>query len=281
MNHFLSAVAVVAALAWPAVLSAQAPAILPVCDANAEDHDGDGMSTVCELEFARLVAPTLVVSPGGCNWDSAAAQIGGGYFYGAQPTDSTVRIVYLPAYFRDCGWQGVKCWLPRVDCSPHDGDSEFIAIDLSARGDGSWSITGVFLSAHCFGNYDKACHWYRGKDLARFEFNGSSAIVWVAEGRNANYPSSRDCDRGLHSIDTCDRNTARYTFPIKAARNIGSRTIPASQHGCVDGSVLETDLVASATSECFWSLEDRFAGWQAGATGVTPYARYLGEIAGF
>lgn len=267
---------------WPSATSAQVPKFVANCDYQAQDHDGDGLSTACELEFARRVAPTLVVHPGGCNWDSASARIGGGYFFGVQPFDSVVRVAYLPAYFRDCGWKGLKCWLPRVDCEPHDGDSEFFAVDLIRTGAGSWTINGIFLSSHCFGRYGKSCRWYRGKELEDFSFNDSGRpIIWVAEGRNANYPSSKKCDRGLHSIDTCDNNTATYTFPVDAARNIGSRERPAFAAGCVDSSEVSEVQVAHGTSECFWRLDRPFAGWQKDAQGVTPYARYLIEIAGF
>lgn len=281
MNSCRMLLLLLLAAAWPHVARAQAPVIVTVCDEKGEDHDADGLSTSCETELARSFAPRLVVAPGGCNWDGAAARTGGGYFFGAQPSDSTVRVVYLPAYFRDCGWHGVKCWLPQVDCAPHDGDSEFIAIDLTPRGDGAWSVTGVFLSAHCFGRYDKACRWYRGAELKKIRFEGASPLIWVAEGRNANYASARDCDRGLHAIDTCDRNTAVYTFPILANRNIGSRAAPISGDGCVAGRLLETPLAAPGAIECFWKADQPFRGWQSGAEGVTPYFRYLTGIAGF
>jgi hypothetical protein len=271
----------VLAVSWPSSARAQAPTFAAVCDATSEDTDRDGTSDACELEFAVRVAPILVVHPAGCNWDGDSNRIGGGYFFGVQRVDSVMRIAYLPAYFRDCGWSGIKCWLPQVDCSPHDGDSEFIVVDAVPKADDSWTVGGIFLSSHCFGRYGKACRWYRGDELEKFKFNGPSPMIWVAEGRNANYASARDCDRGLHSIDTCDRNTSTYSFPVDARRNIGSRDVPALPGGCIDSKELAGGYVAEGASECFWRLDRPFAGWQKGSPGVTPYARYLYEIAGF
>ena len=79
------------------------------CAQSAPDVDDDGLSDPCELELARAFAPLLVVAPEGCNWDDgvAPARLGGEYYVGVQPVGGpgTARIVYLPAYYRDCGWQ--------------------------------------------------------------------------------------------------------------------------------------------------------------------------------
>src|SRR5688500_12486484 len=79
----------------------------------------DPLTADCAFQFASAFAPVLAVRSAGCNWDDTQQRLGGGYFFAAQRVDSIVRVAYLPAYFRDCGWQGVKCWLPGVDCSPH------------------------------------------------------------------------------------------------------------------------------------------------------------------
>lgn len=246
------------------------------------DRDRDGLSNACESALAYAFSPLLTVRTGGCNWDFAANRPGGGYFYAVQPQDSVVRVAYLPAYFRDCGWKGLKCWLPWVDCAPHNGDSEIIVLELRAgdRNDG-WSLTGVFLSAHCFGRTSSSCRWYRGTELKEFDRVGAAPVVRVAEGRNANYPSRRACDKGHHSLDTCERHDLRYHFPIDPAWNLGSRAVPIGRDGCVSASALPSDAVDPSAVECFWRADAPFRGWQNAEVGVTPYERYLREIAGF
>src|SRR5690606_3383380 len=142
---------------------------------------------------------------------------------------------YLPAYYRDCGWAGAKCLLPFVNCAPHAGDSEFVVVDAVRRGD-RWVTAAVFLSAHCFGGSGADCRWYRGLEVERFAWADGVAlgapIVWVAEGRQANYPGRAACDRGHHRIDTCDANRLAYRYPIAStAQNIGSRARPVGGRG--------------------------------------------------
>ncbi|MGQ0560865.1 MAG: hypothetical protein ACT443_03210 [Gemmatimonadota bacterium] len=276
----LSAFSLCSVLCAP--LMGQVVVPVPACgDAVSQDDDQDGLSNTCELSLARSVAPILVVRATGCNWNEATARLGGGYLFAAQPVDAAVRVAYLPAYFRDCGWRGAKCWLPGVDCSPHAGDSEFIVVELTDTGGQDWTVSGVFLSAHCFGRSGESCRWYRGHELGSFEFAGAQPVVWVSEGRNANYASKRECDGGHHSLDTCDHQDHRYAFPIDPLRNLGSKAFPAGQRGCVSGSELEDTSVDSNVVECFWRPDRRFGGWQKDAPGVTGYFRYLTEIAGF
>ncbi|MEX2284556.1 MAG: hypothetical protein WEE89_18855 [Gemmatimonadota bacterium] len=261
------------------------PAQEPPCIAgDSIDSDADGLGDACEYALAQRFAPTLVVRSGGCNWDDSVspARLGGGYFFAVQTVGSHIRIAYLPAYFRDCGWSGVKCWLPWVDCSPHAGDSELVITDVRFDpADRDWKTDAIFLSAHCFGR-GSDCRWYRGDELRAFSFDGDVPTIWVAEGRQANYPDQNACDRGHSGIDTCDRHDLRYRFPILSrAHNIGSMAVPLGVKGCVRGGQVGSANVQANADECFWSSETRFRGWQATGNGVTAYWRYLTEIAGF
>lgn len=255
---------------------------IPNCEpTTASQGEEGGLSLRCQLEFASRFAPVLVVRAGGCNWEARKEQLGGGYFFAVQRVDSVVRVAYLPAYFEDCGWYGIKCWIPGVDCTPHRGDSEFIVVELQEAPARAWRVTGVFLSAHCFGRSVSDCRWYRGKGLERFQWQDTSPIVWVSDGRNANYPSRRACDMGHHSLDTCDRNNVQYRYPVAENRNIGSRSRPARQGGCVSGSEVGSPVAEPEALECFWDANAKFRGWKTGVAGVTGYFRYLVEIAGF
>jgi hypothetical protein len=251
------------------------------CPAGSDqDEDEDGLSDDCELAYATTFAPVLRTAQGGCNWDAQNEQLGGGYYFAVLPGDSQkVRVLYLPAYYRDCGWSGFKCFLYLTSCAPHSGDSELIAIELSVVDVQRPKVEAVFLSAHCFGRSDADCRWYRGEELRRFEWREHAPVVWVAEGKQANYPSAAACDAGHWFYDTCDRNSRTYRFPIvRHALNIGSRAKPLNGSGCVDARhpAWRSTLTSPDVTECFWTPDRRFTGWQSPAYGsATAYEHYL------
>jgi hypothetical protein len=257
-----------------------------ICTGNS-DQDADGLSDACELALARAFAPVLRVAAGGCNWEGSAvpARPGGGYYFGAQPVGDQVRLIFLPAYYRDCGWSGFKCTIGLLNCSGHAGDSEFIAIDIARAPGSRWQPRALFLSAHCFGRSTRNCTWYDSTALREFEWSGLRPVIWVAAGKHANYPSRAACDAGHWFYDTCDRNDAVVEYPILSERqNIGSRQRPLNQTGCVDArsSGWQSALTTEDAIECLWSDDQPFTGWQKPAVGeATPYGRYLRTIAQF
>jgi hypothetical protein len=206
----------------------------------------------------------------------------GAYLFGVHPIASGVRITYLPAYLNDCGWRGPKCLLRwRGGCDPHAADSEFIVVDISRDSSGvDWAPDQVFLSAHCFGDSDGDCSWHPS---AAFQWLRSHPFVWVAEGKNANYPSARACDSGHWHFDTCDRNDRSVYYPVESlAQNIGSATYPFPHHRddrpCVTASEIPL-LPKLPGTECVWS-SDAFRGWaDQDDAGATSYRRYLFEVA--
>lgn len=280
------ALGVLLLLASAGGVSAQARAIaIPACEAAAtSDQDADALSDPCELALAQAFAPVLAVRSGGCNWDTSTtpARLGGAYLFAASPDSVGVRVAYLPAYFLDCGWRGAKCLVPWVDCSPHAGDSELIVVQLQRDPESAlWRARGVFLSAHCFSRSNNDCRWFRGADLADFAWEGVAPMVWVSEGRQANYPTQRACDRGHYALDSCDRHDQRYVFPIAGeAQNIGSAEYPNPESGCITGRALNSGRVQADAIECPWTPDRLFRGWQGSVSGVTGYWRYLVELAG-
>jgi hypothetical protein len=246
------------------------------------DLDLDGLADACELALAARFAPELVVSARACNWDAQALRLTGGYLFAAVPTAGGVRLAYLPAYLHDCGWSGPKCLLRwRGGCDPHVADSELIVVDLAPdAGPVGWRAERVFLSAHCFGGSDGDCRWV---DASELEWVPEAPRIWVAEGKNANYPSRAACDSGHWHFDTCDRNDRSYKFPVLSAiQNMGSAMVPFPEHiddpACVDATELPL-LPDLPGRECFWS-DAVFRGW-AGQTaqGSTGYALYLEDVA--
>lgn len=256
------------------------------------DADEDGLDDECELSLARRFAPEFVASVEACNWDAPRERLGGANLFAVHPVGDTVRLIYMPAYYDDCGWQGPKCWLRwRGGCDPHHGDSELIMVDVvpsqrpvpdSAAGD-AYVPARVFLSAHCFGGSDGRCRWFQPNEL---EWVGDGPVVWVAEGKNANYPSRGACDSGHWSYDTCDRNATTFRFPVeRAMQNVGSPWKPLPEGpagpGCVSADQVGLGVPDPTGMECIWT-SDRFRGWYAttDTEGATGYIRYLRDYAG-
>jgi hypothetical protein len=259
------------------------------CATEGADSDEDGLIDECEFDLARRFAPLLNASAEACNVVGRAEsrRIGGGYLHAVAPdSQGGARIAYLPAYFRDCGWEGVKCSIPGIDCAPHTGDSEILVVDVRRASGSDWSITGVFLSAHCFGKSDASCRWYRGPQLKQFNPGSGPTqgpTVWVSNGRNANYPTRRACDEGHWLIDTCSGERFSFVFPVQRHANLGSRSVPLLERGCTVARTVDPsgENTAAGAVECFWTDDSRFRGWQNSGVGVTPYSRYLGVIAGW
>lgn len=254
------------------------------CFTEVGDSDRDGLSDICEAALLERFAPAFVASPHACNWDQQTGRIRGAYLVAAEPIEGGVRLAYLPAYQMDCGWAGPKC-LVRLQggCEPHAGDSEAIFVDLVVDGGtGEWRATRVFLSAHCFGGSDGRCRWFEHGAL---RWVGDAPVVWVAEGKNGNYPSKAACDSGHWGYDTCDRNTMAYRFPVASARqNIGSFAYPfphrRERSDCIADPEL-LDLANGDQAECIWTAAT-FRGWSdAQGPAATGYRRYLREVAGF
>ena len=259
------------------------------CLDTIPDIDDDGLSDACERALAAAFAPQLMLHATRCTLPAAGNddRIAGGYFHAAQPVRGVVRLVYMPAYYRDCGWSGFKCAF--VDCSGHAGDSEMIAIDVHRTSAGTWVTEAVFLSAHCDDDPGSECRWYRGDDLDRFEWlNGierGAPIVWVSDARNANYPSLGACERGHWWMDRCNPDAVPFRFPVAPERNIGSRHVPIVEEGqprgCVSGRFVDPAdgmIVDHESLECFWDPSATFGGWQGAHRGATAYGTHLREL---
>ncbi|MDP9347746.1 MAG: hypothetical protein M3P24_01150 [Gemmatimonadota bacterium] len=266
----------------------ESPGLAEACATapGAADADGDELRDACEHALAAAFAPLLVFDAAECGWDTSVtpARVGGGYLYAAQPVGEHVRVAYLPAYYRDCGWRQPVCQVTRWLCDGHPGDSEAVVVELSRDPSPvGWRLERVFLSAHCHGRSAGRCRWYPAEKL---ESVRGAPVVWVASGKHGGYPSRAACDGGHWGYDSCDRNSARVRFPVLTPRqNIGSRARPfpyAGGRDCVGPEVAGwgSALADPAARECFWEEGAAFRGWQRKG-GATGYARYLREVAGF
>lgn len=270
------------------------------CRATGRDLDVDGVDDECELALATAFAPELIVDRRDCSWDVSVhpARLGGGYLFAAEgaPDHGSIRIAYLPAYYRDCGWHGLPCTPRGPECAAHAGDSELVVVQARYHPSARWVAEAIFLSAHCFGRSAGRCRWYRGNQLRHFAWVGGirrgAPRIWIARGKHANYPSARECDTGHWYYDSCDGNSVSYRFPVvSGAQNIGSRLQPLPRGdaltppGCFLGERLPLPSTATdaGTRECFWNSAAAFRGWQLDRAGgaPTPYAVVLRRAAQF
>jgi hypothetical protein len=266
------------------------------CSAGG-DRDLDGVADACEHALAQAFAPELRVDARECGWDASVGdgRLGGEYLYAVQrrPSGEGMRIAYMPAYYRDCGWRLPVCRLTGWLCRGHDGDSEIVVVDVAfdARTQ-RWAAERVFLSAHCHGRSDGRCRWFEGRELERFAWAAGrprgAPVVWVAHGKHGGYPSAAACGGGHWGYDGCRGNRTVRRFPVVSQRqNAGSRARPFP-HGlgadCIGGdeAVWGSRVPKAGMRECFWDERAHFRGWQADdGEGATGYARYLLEVAEF
>jgi hypothetical protein len=121
-------------------------------DANrARGYQSFQVDLTLRTRHCQCVRATLMGAPLECErWRRV-----GGHASGASIcSESNARfgadaISFPPAYYRDCGWKGIKWWLQFVDCTPHAGDSEFIGPE-STETPGAKAGTLMQCSFHCF-----------------------------------------------------------------------------------------------------------------------------------
>jgi len=263
-----------------------------VSPGSADDADRDGTDDGCEHALAAAFAPLLVLDDTECGWDASVppGRVGGEYLYAVQGSErGRVRIAYLPAYYRDCGWRLPVCRLTPWLCRPHAGDSELIVVEVAPAGGDRWRAERVFLSAHCHGRSAGWCRWYSGSELDGFGWVDGAArgapVVWVASGKHGGYPSPAACGAGHWGYDGCGRNRVSRRYPVLSRRqNVGSRAVPFPYAGgkeCIGREAVGwgSALPAPGAVECFWDPAAAFRGWQSGAGGgATAYGRQLRDL---
>jgi hypothetical protein len=247
----------------------------------AWDPDNDGVDNGCENALAAAFAPQLIMMHD-CNWDYSVGtpgvgRMGGEYFFAVERKQGqsgfVVRIAYLVSDYWDCGVPVQRIHICRLTslCDGHTGDSEFIIVDVAYEAASAhWVAQQIFLSAHCLTVADGDCRWW---DRSRFSWADGrrygAPIVWVSEGKHANYYSQAKCDGGgAMGFDTCEFNNGSHVFPVVySQQNIGSRSTPLRDCAGPFWGSQETNPQAL---ECMWSttIRSRFDGWQGYASGT-------------
>lgn len=256
------------------------------------DSDRDGMDDICEHYIADRFRPSLVLSDHDCN-------VGREPYWAAKyfpRSYNTVRVIYLLSYYVDCGvpdentWVNVGCGLIQAVgqlgtfngrfppwnigivpineenlCEGHNGDSEFIVVDIRFDSTTShWVNFRTYFSAHWMTAEDRS----RWRVMDRLEFPdqrmGGYPRVYVAQGKHGNYPTRRDCnDDGGRADDCSSGNLARETR-VRMSRgfNVGSAQVNFLGSGtCVGGGALYSTYPELYGTECYWVEGRRFQGW--------------------
>jgi hypothetical protein len=227
------------------------------------DADMDGFNDECEYQLAYAFRPLLRVS---YRDDHLARDPYWSVKY--DPTTARVHIFYALAYLRDGGSKDLQV-------GAHNGDSEWIILEVHHVMAGQWQMDYGRLSAH-WGEplgIDASGRW----SYQDFTFSLGSRgrpDVWVAEEKHANYNTQAHCDVGSYNTDTCDENTMLQEPLVSRQRNVGnSAPVGTWTHDCVS-----TTLNNYGRVECFWApWKSEFAGWQQATDGAAgPYRNSLG-----
>jgi hypothetical protein len=245
------------------------------------DRDNDQIRDDCEASLAASLAPLLNIG----NNDLFPARQP--YWAISRNPDrpDNVQIFYALSYLRDGGYG------PFYSDS-HEGDSEFIILEVINTTGSTWGIIGATLSAHFSAEQD-VCYLvtgdYCGTDSYYWDDldypQGPFPRIWSALLKHANYRNRAACESASMLIESCSGDYIGTQIPAPIARNLGNyyNVPPLSRNPA-------TQLVRCPTwegpasmygyartgVECFWDVtSDRFSGWDPNRpdAGVTPYWR--------
>ncbi|MFL5403295.1 MAG: hypothetical protein ACJ8BF_10810 [Gemmatimonadales bacterium] len=242
-----------------------------VCfDGSQTDSDADGISDFCEKNLAPAFAPQLAMTKGSDNLGRephiAVRKLG---------TAPKARIMYMLSYYVDRG--PVTSWCNsnvggaydpetwRAACEGHDGDSEWITLDVYYdRSTQRWIVEAATLSQHTgYKTYSRTTREYPALEYPGTK--GGYPRVYVAYQKHANYPSDAACDAGsIMGTDTCQADLFER---VVAGDNVNVRSRAA--HTAAQDCWPSTNPIYSSNGikECYWTFK-KFLGWHVGYTGT-------------
>lgn len=243
----------------------------------SNDRDSDGIRDDCEFAIAWAFRPMLARN----NADDAPEKEPYWSVTRIPGSVTGVRIFYALSYYRDAGD-------PVDHYSSHNGDSEFIVIDvqndMNPYDYTLWEVNDATLSAH-WGLADglDGTETYGAGSLEYPEVYRGRPRVWVSWDKHANYPTKGACENS--TWDTCDTLTTGTVYDdleVRSDANLGnlhdvqSPTTSRELMDCVSSRHPGTGG-AGYGIECYWESSSYFNGWQGTtATDATPYDVMLG-----
>jgi len=254
----------------------------------ATDVDNDRIRDDCEAAMASNLAPLLNI--GNEDWVPARQP----YWAASRNPDrpDNVQIIYALSYLRDGGFAFT------LYADAHEGDSEFIILEVVNSTGSKWGIIGATLSVHFeaegpfyyFTGVHAGADSYYWDDLDYPQ--GPYPRIWSSLGKHANYRNRAACESGSGLQDSCGGDYVGGQIIAPAWRNLGNYyNVPAASRNIATQLIHCTQWVGPSFvygwfrtgQECFWDTNnDRFSGWDPARpdAGVTPYWKIF-EIFGF
>lgn len=246
----------------------------------SSDADGDQLRDDCEYRLAYAFRPMLAMNSSDDEPDNEP------YFSVARQDQTasnpaTIRIFYALSYFRDPGD-------PFFAIEAHDGDSEFIILEVHNTIDATWALDYVFLSAHWnAGSADNSARYHHTDVEYPSESRGRPRI-WVSWNKHANYRSKAVCNDMWN--DVCDNGATGTMYRdvlVVSEANLGNYFAWYPPRGtsqlrnCVQSRSRWWNGLSG--TECYWTATEQmgFAGWHGthGQAVAGPYALSLSSYA--
>jgi hypothetical protein len=201
-----------------------------------------------------------------------------------------VQIIYALSYLMDGGF------FFTAYTDQHQGDSEFIILEVINATGSRWGIIGATLSAH-FNAEQGVCYYlaghYCGADSYYWDDldypQGPYPRIWSALGKHSNYRNRAACESGATLQDSCGGDYVGGKILAPASRNVGNYyNLPVTLRSTTTQLVACTQWIGSSFvygrlrtgQECFWASYP-FSGWDPSKPDdTTPYRRIF-EIFAF
>ncbi len=217
-------------------------------------------------------------------------------------SNGNIRVFYLLGYYYDMGnvgapktecedlyvirpiWDLVSALFDLESCRGHIGDSEWIAEDIHYNFQTEhWVLAQVHMSAH-----DGANSVFTPQNgeyptgIGYVNKAGGAPLVWVSDGKHANYASQSACNAPIN--DTC--YSGRHIEGITLYYDGTDDNIGSADHPFIDcvGSVNPNHPGYAAgvgtRNECYWTVRD-FHGWYGDGIGAGTSTAYSYHLANY
>jgi hypothetical protein len=277
------------------------------------DLDLDGLDDNCERSLADAFRPHFVFNPTDCNIGGAPHWAAKYFPKAGVNLKPTVRIIYMAAYYQDCGVPNLGSTFacnfgPAADpCSGHYGDSEFVTLDVRYHAPyNRWYVAAAFLTAHyralggetsrevvtCIFETCAPVMYRRKIEKTNFQTLfysrvtesrqlrwvskvGGKPLLFAANGKHGSYPDYNTCNSGgAYGYDSCEGSSLTSTGVSLFFS--GNRNVGSWHRPILDLVTLPGNIFQTGT-EWFWNPSRRFFGWmpQHDEQGSDPYYNAL------
>lgn len=237
----------------------------------SEDRDQDGFRDACEALLAYTFRPDRRMSGSDRAPDGEAK-----YAATRRVPDANgradVAIFYALSYYRDPG-------SPYGSIDAHDGDSEFIIVELHCAEGSRWVADYVTFSAHwnAGAGVDHTARYFQ--DVLEWT-DGARVRVrsWVSDDKHANYRSRSVCMSQWNDFCGYEFSYYQRDTPLVEPANLGGIYNPYTPNVLPLNNCQRSRFPTTYPGiECFWSFQP-FGGWHAntGQLMSTTYTQMLG-----